>query len=47
MRQAAKRLRPAPPTTRELTLERFVAAARKRGNRGVAIVEEFERAEDA
>lgn len=32
---------------RELTLERYVAAARKRGNRGVAIVEEFDRAEDA
>jgi hypothetical protein len=32
---------------RELTLDRYVAAARKRGNRGVAIVEEFERAGDA
>ena len=32
---------------RELTLERYVAAARRRGARGVAVVEEFERAEDA
>lgn len=32
---------------RELTLERYVAAARKRGHRGVAIVEEFDRVEDA
>lgn len=32
---------------RELMLERYVAAARKRGNRGVAIVDEFDRAGDA
>ena len=32
---------------RELELERFVAAARRRGNKGVAIVEEFEQAGDA
>lgn len=32
---------------RELTLDRYVAAARKRGNRGVAIVDEFDRAGDA
>ena len=32
---------------RELTLDRYVAAARKRGKRGVAIVEEFERTGDA
>lgn len=32
---------------RELTLGRYVAAARKRGNRGVAIVDEFDRAGDA
>ena len=32
---------------RELTLERYLAAARKRGDRGVAVVEEFERVEDA
>ena len=32
---------------RELQLERFVAAARRRGNKGVAIVEEFEQAGDA
>ena len=32
---------------RELQVERFVAAARRRGNKGVAIVEEFEQAGDA
>ena len=32
---------------RELALDRYVAAARKRGNRGVAIVDEFDRAGDA
>jgi len=32
---------------RELTLDRYVAAARKRGKRGVAIVEEFESTGDA
>jgi len=32
---------------RELQLERYVAAARRRGNKGIAIVEEFEQAGDA
>jgi hypothetical protein len=32
---------------RELTLDRYVAAARKRGSRGASIVEEFEQAGDA
>jgi len=29
---------------RELQLERYVAAARRRGSKGIAIVEEFEQA---
>ena len=31
---------------RDLVLERYVSAARRRGNRGVGIVEEFEQAGD-